>query len=487
MVRFGHSFGIIIVIARSYIDSSTHAIANPASCLGSAALWSPTDGTPAFAAAATWRRSDCGVPLRYPERRRSDGVGSGVTDDPRFQLLIARYGRSLAIALVVVGALLLLVGGWIALTPPTTTATEQRTAATASTGVDTAANVTGDSDLWEQGTELRNNPVYLTNASPTLVVEPRTEVPSGSSVTQTVRLRITATRDDEVFWTSTEQLVTESETVENGTAIARTEIDARELEARLATLRERLAGVGSVQASLQLAVEYDTGRYAGRLESSAPLTVTDRAYWLGGELSDSQPHYATTTRQVTHSPNWFAVLLATLLAALSLTGAWTVFATRPEELDVDAIRQERHRRKYADWISKGSIPMWVGQNYVELDTLEDVVDVAIDTQERVVHDTRRDLFAVISEDVVYYYSKSGDWDQSSWPRMELSGQTEEDTVDVDGTLSEGLGDLPGSGELSGGSDDGPDVEPNDGPADEGSDESSGNGPSDWDDDVWRGL
>ncbi len=409
-------------------------------------------------------------------------------DDPRFQLLIARYGRNLAIALVVVGALLLLVGGWIALTPPTTTATERTTATTASTGADTAANVTGDSDLWERGTELRNNPVYLTNASPTLAVDPRTSVPEGSSVTQTVRLRITATRDDEVFWTSTETLLDETGTAENGTATARTEIDVRDLEARLATLRERLAGVGSVQTDLLLTVEYDTGRYAGKLDASAPLVVTDRAYWLDGELSDSRPHYATTTRQVSHSPNWFAALLATLLAALSLTGAWTVFATRPEELDVDAIKQERHRRKYADWISKGSIPMWVGQNYVELDSLEGVVDVAIDTQERVVHDTRRDLFAVISEDVVYYYSKSGDWDQSSWPRMELSGRSEDETVDVGGDLSQGLGDLPGSGELSGddaasSSDDVPDDATDDGE----SDEPSSHGPGDWDDDVWRDL
>lgn len=409
-------------------------------------------------------------------------------DDPRFQLLIARYGRSLAIALVVVGALLLLVGGWIALTPPTTTATDRTTAATATTGVDTTATVTGDSDLWSRGTELRNNPVYLTNASPTLAVEPRTDVPEGSSVTQTVRLRITATRDDEAFWTSTETLVDETGTAQNGTATARTEIDVRDLEARLATLRQRLAGVGSVQTELLLTVEYDTGRYAGTLDSSAPLEVTDRAYWLEGELSDSQPHYATTTRQVTHSPNWFAVLLATLLAALSLTGAWTVFATHPEELDVDAIRQERHRRKYADWISKGSIPMWVGQNYVELDSLEGVVDVAIDTQERVVHDARRDLFAVISEDVVYYYSKSGDWDQSSWPRLELSGQTEEDTVDVGTDLSQGLGDLPGRGELSGeDADGGSDEDPDDATDDDESDGTSSHGPGDWDDDVWRDL
>jgi len=69
--------------------------------------------------------------------------------------------------------------------------------------------------------------------------------------------------------------------------------------------------------------------------------------------------------------------------------------------------------------------MGVGSEYVSLDSLQDVVDVAIDTGQRVVYDDRRDVFAVISGEVVYYYSKDGDWNRVAWPQTER--EEEEDS------------------------------------------------------------
>ena len=365
-------------------------------------------------------------------------------DSPRFQLLIARYGRRFAVALAIAGAILLLAAGWMALTPPTTTEPETVGSQTVATSAETSAVVTGEDDLWERGTVLRDNPVYLTNATPVVNVTARTSAPPNASteVTHDVRLRITARRDGDVIWEDTELLVREEVTVENGTATSTTSIDVSDLQPRLARLQERFAGVATIEVHLVVVADYDTGRYAGRLEDSSRLQVTDRAYWLEDDVAASNQHAATATRTVTHSPNWAVVLSIALLGLLALTAAGGVFATRPDDLEVDAIREELHRRKYDEWISTGSIPMWVGQHYVELDSLEGVVDVAIDTKERVVHDERRDLFAVISGEVVYYYSKSGDWDRASWPRMDLS----DESVDV-GEPSGDLGDLPGREEL----------------------------------------
>lgn len=45
---------------------------------------------------------------------------------------------------------------------------------------------------------------------------------------------------------------------------------------------------------------------------------------------------------------------------------------------------------------------------VRLNTLEDVVDVAVDGDGRVVHDERWDLFAVFDGDVVYHYCRTGE-------------------------------------------------------------------------------
>ncbi len=382
-------------------------------------------------------------------------------DDPRAKLLIANHGRNLMIALAVAGVIALVVAAAIALTPPTTTATEQTDQQSIeTTGVISAEIV--DEEEWSGVSE--DGSTYLIEASPVVDIEPQTSAPDGTTVTHQVTLQIEGTRDGDVFWDEEDVLVEEETTVEDGDATTTTSVDVEELQERLAELQERLAGVGSVETTIHLRTEYDTGTYEGDLTTSSELEVTDRAYWFESSLSDSQTRDTTRTYEETSSPNWMVVSLFGLVGLLFLTGAGTVRATNPEEMDIAAIKQEIHRRRYADWISTGSIPMWVGNNYIELDTLEDVVDVAIDTKERVVHDRRRDLFAVINGNVVYYYSKVGDWDEGAWPELNLPEA--EEPVNVAGGATSPPGETPR--EEDGGDDDA---------------EQSDN----WDEDVWRNF
>lgn len=90
--------------------------------------------------------------------------------------------------------------------------------------------------------------------------------------------------------------------------------------------------------------------------------------------------------------------------------------------------------------------MWIGDYHVSLDTLEDVVDVAIDTNERVVHDTQRGLFAVVNDGVVYYYSDRGLWEETAWPEMDLDDGSA--VVDADAPRSPEELELEGSDEFA---------------------------------------
>ncbi|MFC7212342.1 DUF5305 domain-containing protein [Natronoarchaeum sp. GCM10025321] len=384
-------------------------------------------------------------------------------DDPRAKLLIANHGRRVMIALAVAGLLALIVAAGIALTPPTTMATEQTDRQTIETTGAVSADVV-DEEEWDGISD--DGSTYLIDASPVVDIEPRTTAPDGTEVTHRATVQIEGSRDGDVFWYEEKVLAKEAVTVEDGEATSSVSIDVVDLQQDLADLQQRLAGVGSVQTSVHLQTEYDTGRYQGDLSTSSNLIVTDRAYWFESDLSDSASPDTTVTVERTESPNWLAVSLSGLVGLLLLTGAGTVRAADPESMDIDAIKQEIHRRRYADWISTGSIPMWVGNNYIELDTLEDVVDVAIDTKERVVHDRRRDLFAVITGNVVYYYSKIGNWDEGAWPSMDLPEPDE--SVNVGG----GTMDPPGGS-----------------PRDEEPEESedSDDGPGNWDEDVWQDL
>jgi hypothetical protein len=154
--------------------------------------------------------------------------------------------------------------------------------------------------------------------------------------------------------------------------------------------------------------------------------------------------YRSGTNRTTESRSPAVIGGLSVLGTLSLAGA--AFVSRRSSTDIEAARRAVHEQRYAEWISRGSIPMWIGEYHVSLDTLEDVVDVAIDTNERVVHDEQRGLFAVVNDGVVYYYSDRGLWEETVWPEMDL--EAESAVIDGDGDLSaEELSELDPSEEF----------------------------------------
>jgi len=374
-------------------------------------------------------------------------------DNPRLELVLARSGRTIAIALVLVGVLAIAATGWAVANPVTTTAPqfeEQRV----TSDVQTSAVVTRNTTLWSEGDRLTDSPVYMLNESPELTVQPETQVQSATggtpiengSVTHELLLRFEASRNDEPFWNETRLVVRESPPIENGTAVSNATIDIESYRQRQRQLERELAGVGSVELILEFHTEYDTGRHQGTITTTAPVTITEEAYWIDGSLSDSATNsYQSGITRTTESRSPALIGGLSVLGTLALAGA--VLVTRRSPADIDAARRAVHEQRYAEWISQGSIPMWIGDYHVALDTLEDVVDVAIDTNERVVHDQQRDLFAVLNDGVIYYYTGRGLWEETAWPEMDLQSQSA--VVDADGELpSDDLSELEGIDEFA---------------------------------------
>ncbi|MXV64627.1 hypothetical protein GS429_21625 [Natronorubrum sp. JWXQ-INN-674] len=377
-------------------------------------------------------------------------------DNPRLDLLLAEYGRPITIALVVIGALALLATGW-AVASPSTSTTPQYGEERVSTEVQTSAVVVQNGSLWNEGDRLENSQVYMLNASPELTVEPETRLvdetdgtPVDGEVSHELLLRFDATRDGQSFWNETHTIIADSPSVDDGVATSAGTIDVESYRERQRHLERELSGVGSIDLELALRVEYETERSTGTQRESTTFQVTNDAYWLEESLSASDPNsYRTGTVETTESRNPATIAGLSLLGTLSLAGA--AFVSRRAPVDEEAARRAVHEQRYAEWISRGSIPMWIGDYHVSLDTLEDVVDVAIDTNERVVNDKQRGLFAVVNDGVVYYYSERGLWEETAWPEMNLGDQPEQaeqsEIVDAQPMLSPDDMELEGSDEF----------------------------------------
>lgn len=323
----------------------------------------------------------------------------------RAKLAVAAHGTAVAAALLVVGTLAVAGAAWTVINPPTVEVTEPVATGTVGADVKTRAVVTGNTSLWERGTTLENRPVYPLDSAPRLMVEVRTSVPPGQpvDVSQSLTLVYRAEKDGEVFWRSTEPLVAEERTVRDGDVSAATSVDMRGMRAELEAINEELPGIGPAKAYLRLNVSYQAGGFAGSLSKTAPVTIRGSGYWIGGTLDAENTHRTPVTREVTRPPDLTMVVGLGLVGLVGFGGAGGVLYLSSRRLDRAAIADDLERRRYREWISVGRLGEFVTGQDVPMESLKDLVDVAIDSNNRVVHDRQRELFAVLADDVVYYY------------------------------------------------------------------------------------
>jgi hypothetical protein len=93
-----------------------------------------------------------------------------------------------------------------------------------------------------------------------------------------------------------------------------------------------------------------------------------------------------------------------LLGLLAVVGAGAVTYVE-RDIDVDALETEYFHEEYRGWISEGEFPTGTDKRYISINSLEDLVDIAIDSNKRVIFDPSLDVYAVIDGDLVYYFSK----------------------------------------------------------------------------------
>lgn len=326
----------------------------------------------------------------------------------RAKLLVARYGRLLVVVLGVVAIVSMAGAGWVYAHPPTTEVTERTNQQTFGTEMETSAVVTGDSSLYERGTTLRNQPVYLDAATPNVTLSFRTSVPDRRpvNVTQRVDLVFRATHGSEEFWNRTRPLVEERATVENGRLTTSATLDVAALEREVRTLESELAGVGTVKVELRVRTDYETGRYDGTLRGSTGVAFSDRSYSISPvslERTEATRHGRVVT--VPNPDRTVPLALAGLGGLASLAAGGLRVVLRRED-GWAGLENDVQQARYEEWISEGTVSLDRGGRSVPVASLEDLVDVAIDTNKRVIHDPERGAYVVLDGEVTYVYDSS---------------------------------------------------------------------------------
>lgn len=341
----------------------------------------------------------------------------------RLKYLCGRYWRLLVPALVVLSALAFAgaAAGVTSDAQPQQT-TVETDSMTVETALSTEATVTGNTTLYEQNETLTNAPVYLRSATPKMRLIAVTTTPSDRtvSVTQRIVLRLSATRNGEVFWRDSRVLAADSTDVTSASTRTTATLDVQQLaRERLAEVKAETGDVGTVRVEVEAISVYQTDAYSGRTSAATPLRVTERAYEVETPQRDQQTNVTTEQRAAAGGASGTGPLrtlngttlrdLGTGLGGFVALGlAALVWLTSKRIGDFDNFRRHYERVRYAEWISRGSVPATGKHARVPVETLVDLVDIAIDSEKRVIYDVSKEIYAVVDGNLMYEFRENDD-------------------------------------------------------------------------------
>lgn len=400
--------------------------------------------------------------------------------------------------LVVVALLALaLVGGWAAYgSVAAEDEVDHRTVEAWSTtgGFEHGATVQEENEVFPVGTELSDRPVYFTEISPVLeaTFSFGYDAPDGDVAIDVEAERVVRSVDDDGFehWSVNETLEEDGATglgpgEEHATSFT---LDVPATANETDRISESLGGTaGSVETVVVVSVTMEgtiDGEPVDRVETyELELDPGGATYSVDAPAAQERAEERTEEVVTASSPGFTGPLGPALLAFLSIGALGFLAIARyngtlaPSEAELERVREAYEREEFDEWISRGSLPADLRErSRIETATLEDLVDVAIDSDRRVIED--EDGYYVVDGDSLYVYEPRSlegaegedEGDEEAEPtegaESDSDGESEIDVVDAsesgeESALADGSGDVDAGGELEGGDSEDGDLEDSD--------------------------
>lgn len=349
---------------------------------------------------------------------------------------------------------LALVGGWgtyVAVAGPAeqTDRDPAATSRSATGSFDHSAAVQTENEVYPVGTQLSDRSVYFTRITPELEGNFTFRYDAGSGdVTADIELeRVIRSADDErEYWEVNETIAeTTAEGLEPGEeATTSFAVDVPATVNESERIEESLGGSpGSIETTVVATVTVQgtvDGEPVERTERYVlAITPDGSTYSVDEPTTDQRTPERTETTQTasTASAGFFGPIGSVVLLFASLCGLGALAITRargilaPAEAELERLRAEYEREEFDDWISRGSLPADIReQSRIEVSTLEDLVDIAIDCDRRVIEDESTGGYYVVDGASLYAYEPKVLADGTGPDSVE-GGRTAEESVVAD--------------------------------------------------------
>jgi hypothetical protein len=343
----------------------------------------------------------------------------------RLRAFLSDYFVLVVLAALVVGAL----GGYLAVTAhaeeTTQTRTSQVTTWTDSGSFTHSATVVNDTAVYDAGDRLRNQSVYFQQLTPGLdgSFRYRYTAREGGNLTADVDLSLVLRSAGESeggnvteYWQLSSGLGEREAVLAPGDRLrVPFSVNVTNASQRLDAIDSQFGGTPGEKELFVLAdVSLSGTRNGSPVDTTRtyrlPIALGGNVYEVSasGPAVDSGSRTVTTTETVDPGPlrAYGGPLLALVgfLAAICCVGARYTGRVDVSETEREWLAYRDAREEFDDWITRADISDTdMPPSTVTVETLEGLVDIAIDVDSRVLCDTDRDGFFVFDENRVYRY------------------------------------------------------------------------------------
>lgn len=329
-------------------------------------------------------------------------------------------------AIILVLLLVALLGGWFTYsihTGPDETITEEEVVGTwtVESSFDHAATVRQDTRVFQAGDRFEQRPLYFTRPMPELDITHTLEHENsdGNEATATVELSFVLRSVDEmddqevVHWEERETLATEDASLASGERMTTdVDINVTEADEQITEIQQELGaspGVAEIVLVADVSLESNLAgeSMSDQREELLFVTLDGATYRIETDDSGRTSSDVTeeTTTVVEPSPielyGPLVVLVAGVAGAVFVgfvrsRGAFTVSPSERRRYEYESIRED-----FDEWISEVELPTTPPGTTYRVGDLSALVDIAIDSNRRVLQDDSR--FWVAVDDIVYVY------------------------------------------------------------------------------------
>lgn len=329
------------------------------------------------------------------------------------------FSKKKGIIILVLSFFIILLGVLVTLTPPTYVTTETTDQRTYTLETNHQSTTIENSRLYNEGHVVSNGEQYFTSIHPSLVIsfsesytgEYDLEISEPHSNIQAI-----STRGETVIW-SEEMKISDTDwgqIVDDSTIRINTDKLSNEVNEIDEEIPTNVDIVVNFESEYEFSTEYDDSII---LTATPTLRFTsENSYQVDSEpiiesldttnnIEVPQPSQSIIIYDIAFGIYGLIIIFLGILSAI--IGAYILHGGLYSERTYKERLYEYHKSKYSEWITYGR-PM-ADPEYesvwekLQVDTLEGLVDVAIDTDKRVIYSKDMSRFYIFSEGTLYTY------------------------------------------------------------------------------------